>query len=489
MTSITLALIFAAALAACGGGGDSNGLPEIPDDGPVEQAVPTPSSTLKPAPTQPVELKYPANLPPIEAFRGFNGASGSFVTNVDFGETEFPVLHITTEHYRIYRPTGEWVTASFTLDNTDREYHFDGVTGRIRGRGNSSWGLDKRPFRIRLDEARDILDAGHIARDWTFIANHSDKALMRNYSAYYLAGLLGGMSYAPYARFIDVYFNGEYQGVYQLCIQVSEVREGRVDLAYDEDPAKCEYLLQLNRRAHHNDVNPGAEGIEGIDYITVEDRHYEITFPRPDSGDLTPAHIQYLRRYIASVEQRLRDRNPDVFNYIDMDSFIDYYLVQELYKNYDTGSLSVFMQIRGQGSERRLEKGPVWDFDISAGNCYYQDRDQSHGGYGPTGVWVGSTNSWFRRLLDQPAFVFAVMQRWSEISGREVRQTIEHIEYMAERYWVSFERNFIRWPVMGEYIWPNPYEVVIIMTFEDQVAYLTDFLRTRAAWMDDYFFF
>jgi hypothetical protein len=245
--------------------------------------------------------------------------------------------------------------------------------------------------------------------------------------------------------------------------------------------------LELNRRIHHNDTNPGTEGVEGVDYITVDGRHYEILFPRPGSDDLTPAHIAYLRTYISWTDNLIRDRNPDVFNYIDKDSFIDFYLVNELYKNYDISSLSVFMQIRGQGGERRLEKGPVWDFDISAGNCYYQDRDGHHGRYGPRGLWAGTANSWFRRLLDMPEYRSAAAARWREIRNAEIKQTIEHIETMAEYYRVSFERNFIRWPVMGEYIWPNPQEVVDIVSFEGQVEYLTGFLRERAAWLDHVF--
>jgi hypothetical protein len=477
-------MMIATVLAACGRGEPSGPPPPPADESPGQTGFPPPSPETEPS--QRPEVKLPANLPPIQAFRGFAGASGSFVTDVDFGETDFPVLHITAEHHRIYRPAGEWVAAAFTLENTE-EVRFEGVTGRIRGRGNSSWGLDKKPFRIRFDQARELLDAGHAARDWTFIANHSDKALMRNYSAYYLAGLLDGMSYAPYARFVDVYFNGEYQGVYQLCIQVSEVREGRVDLTYDEDPYTCEYLLELNRRIHHNDVDPGSEGVEGVDYVTVDGRHYEIRFPDPGGERLTPAHVAYIRRYIAAADRLIQARDPEVFDLIDKASFIDYYLVQELYKTYDISSLSVFMQIRGQGEERRLEKGPVWDLDIAAGNCYYQDRDGRHGGYGPTGLWAGTANSWFRRLLDMPEYFDAVSARWADIRDREIKQTIEHIETMAERHRLSFERNFIRWPVMGEYIWPNPQEVVAIDSFEGQVGYLTDFLRKRAAWMDGFF--
>ena len=386
----------------------------------------------------------------------------------------FPAIHIETT-LPIDRYI--WDYATVTVMSDVDEFQLEGASARIRGRGHSSWRLDKRPFRIRFDEPQTMLDSGHAARDWSFIANHSDKSLMRNYSAYHLASLLDGMSFAPFARFVDIYINGEYQGVYMLTIQVRE-GEGRAELDGDSNPELSEFLIEMDSR-----LPTDGESIEGIDYVTVNNRHYDIHFPT--SSALTLDHVEYVRGFLANVDALIHAHDNAVFEYIHMPSFVDFYIVQELYKNVDIGYASVFMQIRGQGDERRLEMGPVWDFDISAGNAYFQGRgvnsmDEEYAYYySPHGLWVAQTNSWFRNLMLMPEFFDAVTVRWNMIEDVEIRQTIDHINFMSERYQAAFERNFERWPILGEYVWPNPQRVVDIDTFRGQVDYLVEFLEIR----------
>jgi hypothetical protein len=152
----------------------------------------------------------------------------------------------------------------------------------------------------------------------------------------------------------------------------------------------------------------------------------------------------------------------------------------------DAGLFSVFMEITGQGDNRRLVMGPVWDFDIAAGNAYYQGYNWAYG-YGPHGIWVGAVNRWYYYLLQWPVFFDAVVVRWNEIRDVEIRQTLERIAYKTQRYQRSFERNFERWPVLGVFVWPNPPAVVEIDTFMGQVDYLLDFLEERIVWLDAYF--
>jgi len=390
----------------------------------------------------------------------------------------FPTLHIKTT-LPIDRHI--WGDAVVTIDSAEENFRFEGLHAQIRGRGNSSWRLEKRPFRLRFEEPREMLDSGHAARDWTFIANHSDKALMRNYSAYYLASQLDGMYFAPFARFIDVYFNGEYQGVYMLSIQV-QVNEGRAELTYNSDPALSEFLFEMD---YH--VSSDYDSIEGVTYIHVNGRDYDILFPSRDR--LTSAHVEYLRNYIIKVENLFMAQDSTVFQYIHMPFFVDFYIVQEFFKNVDVESSSVFMQIRGQGEERRLEMGPVWDFDIAAGNAHFQGdtlEDYPYY-YSPHGLWAGWVHLWYRNLLQMPEFFDAVADRWNDVKDGPVRQTINRINFMALRYQAAFERNFERWPILGVYVRPNPQRVVEIDTFLGQVEYLVDFLETRKIGFSDFF--
>jgi len=397
----------------------------------------------------------------------------------------FPSVHINgVNRQRIDRRV--WlrdITISVVSDV--EAYNFADAPARIRGRGNSTWGLEKQPYRIRFERARSMLDAGHSARDWTLIANHSDKTLMRHYSAYYFSALLGTMDFSPYARFVHLYIDGVYQGVYQLSDQV-EAGQGRAELTYHEDPSQSEFLIELNMRAAYNNA------VEGVDFIRVNGLFYEFRFPRGDQ--LTSAHIAYAREHLGRIDTMIMDMDYDVLGYIHLPSFVDYYIIRELYKCQDVGRFSVFMQIRGQGEQRRLEMGPVWDFDISAGNAYYQGHRYhsryafTHGyGYGSQGVWTAFENRWFRMLMRNTEFSDAVVTRWAAVRENQFPALIDHINFMAIHYQAEFERNFDRWPILGRYVWPNPREVVQIDTFLGQVDYLTNFLIVRAQWLEENF--
>jgi len=404
--------------------------------------------------------------------------AGNTVTEVG----TFPAVHIELA-LPIHRQI--WGNAMVTIHNAPDE--FFRIPARIRGRGNSSWErFDKQPFRIRFFQPVEMPDSGHAALDWTFIANHSDKSLLRNYSAYYLANMLDGMYFAPYARFVDVYFNGEYQGVFMLSIQV-QPGDGRAELTYSRNPATSEYLIEMNQR-----IASDPRSMEGRTFVTVDSRHFDILYPR--GSDLTVAHVDYVRDFLTRVAELIHEQDDAVFDYIHLPSFTDFYIVQELYKNLDVGHASVFMQIRGQGAERRLEMGPVWDFDVSAGNAYFQGRNREDAPereyypyyYSPHGLWAAWTNHWFRSLMHNQRFFDAVAARWLEIRDAEVHAMMNRIRYMSTRYHAAFERNFDRWPIMGEFVWPNPDRVVEIDTFQGQVDYLLEWLEIRIEGFGDF---
>ena len=394
---------------------------------------------------------------------------------MDVGVSDFPVLRIYTEEPDIDRNV--WITASLYLDDTYSQNTLYGTQARIRGRGNSTWWLgDKRPFRIRFDEPVTLLDAGHYARDWTFIANHFDRSFLRSYAVFYLAEMLDTTGFVPFYRFIDVYFNGEYQGVYALSVQISEVTEGRVELDYHTDPAISEYLIELDYRVRET-------GTLGEDFVFINGRSYEIHYP--SGSRLTYEHVGYVYDFLYTIELAIMQRDGSIFEYIDKQSFVDFYIIQELVKNVDAGWSSIFMQVRGQGDARRLYMGPVWDFDLAFGNAYYMyDR---YGGYGPYGIWAAERNHWFRYLMQTPEFFAAVRYRFDYIVEAYLPQMVARVEYMASTYRDSFERNFVRWPIMGEWIWPNPIVVMEIDSFEGHVDFVIDYVNALVGFLTEYF--
>ncbi|MCL2500771.1 MAG: CotH kinase family protein [Defluviitaleaceae bacterium] len=363
-----------------------------------------------------------------------------------------------------------WHDAYLTLTGA-----FEGESVRLRGRGNTTWWLsaDKRPLRLRFSEPIYLLDSGYAARDWILLSNHFDYTLLRNYAALTLSALLGQggrMDYLPTSRHVHLYINGEYEGVYQLTDE-RDVHPRRVDITRHTDPARSDYFLELNARADR-------DGVYDETYFSVYNRLYDIRFP---SGNLRTAdHTAYARDYIGRVSEAIRMRRwEDILSLADLDSLVDFYIVQELFKNPDAHENSVFMTIRGEGSDRRLYMGPTWDFDLAAGNRASQ--------YSPHYLYVGIANYWYRNLMDMPQFLTAVTERWNRIKDVEITQMIRLVYDTATYYRADFERNFTRHPVLGTAFWNTPPQMAEIDTFMGQVYYLVDWLNKRVAWLDDFF--
>ena len=388
----------------------------------------------------------------------------------------FPKLAINTDGNRLVLSRQIRIPATFHLSNAPEWMAFEDIRGDIRGRGNSSWDLmPKRSWNIRFDTAQTFAGSTHAARSWVLISNFADKSLLRNYAAKHFAGQLDSMYFTPFSTIVDLYKNGVYWGVYLLTDQ-RNLEEGRIDLYLNDDPTTSEYMLEFCMRR----ISQG--GILGIDFIVINGNGYDIRFP---SGNMaTRAHGDYALQFLTNVERLLNLRDDSVFDYICLDSFVDFYIVQEWFKDQDAGFSSVFMQIRGQGDERRLEMGPVWDFDIAAGNAYYTPAHA--GGYSPHGIWAGYIHRWYRQLLRMPIFYDALHARWLEIRDTIIVDTLMHVRSVAEKYQEGFERNFDRWNSMGFYVWPNPRPVWTIDTFMGQVDYLIWFLEERAFWFDEW---
>jgi len=388
-----------------------------------------------------------------------------------FTTSAFPAIYIDTNQVAI-NSKESYVAAQISLRNAAQEVMFEDVLAGVRGRGNSTWEQAKKPYRIKFDKKRTMFDSSYAAKDWTLIANHLDKSMLRNYGAHYLSSLLDGLAFSPAATFVDVYLNNQYNGVYLLSDQIEE-NAGRVEVLQHSDPSVCEYLLEW-------DVRAPQEGREDVDYVLANATPFAIKYPKTDGAIMTPNHIAYLKNYLTSFQQALNNHNEEeILSYIDVASFVDFYLVQELFKNVDIAGISLFFQIKGQGSNRKIHMGPIWDFDLSAGNAHYVD-------YAPQGLWAATQNAWYAKLLETN-FANEVASRWNAIASNEVDAMIAQIATMAATYQTSFENNFYKWRILDQTLWPNPPEVIAAKSFEAQVTYLIGFLNTRKAWLTQHF--
>jgi len=382
-----------------------------------------------------------------------------------------------------------------SLTGARSAHNFRDEIAQVRGRGNTTWFNmgEKRPFRIRFDDARPMFGSSYSARDWTVIACAIDYSFMRQYSAYFLGRMLAHQSFAPAGHFVHVYLGGEYRGVYMISDQM-QAGPGRADLASNLDPALSEYLLEWCARADRYSASGPPEEFFVIVDIPNNANRQDIPFvvDFPGGGILRGGHghMDFLRDFLNEVSTAIRGGNQaEISRLIDVPSFIDFYLVQELFKNHDSFWSSLRFQIKQVDGRPVLHAGPLWDFDISAGGGW-----SGSGNYSPSGFRAAAFNGWFNSLMRAPWFRQRAVARWGEIRGREVRSMVSRIGEVSQRYLDCFERNFERWPVLGTNVFrpgsttdPNfgvTPSVMALDTFEENIDYLVGWLEQRIAWMN-----
>lgn len=386
---------------------------------------------------------------------------------------DLPVLSITLDEGVALSQLNktDYRSARLTISGGERD-SLENCALEIRGRGNSSWMSDKKSYKLKFAEKQNLfhLMGENASKHWAIVGNYSDNTLSKNNLAYTLAReVFTGIPYTTGYQNVDLYVNGEYQGVYSVYETV-RAEKGRVDIESSYDTLDTGFLLEY-------DMLVG--GQDGIDYFCVNGLRYPIRIdsPAPDEFPDEQAYRQqvaFIYRYLQEVFDAISGGNfSRVCELVDIDSVIDVYLMHELFKNSDVGLSSFYMYKEAGG---KLFFGPVWDFDKSCQACLY----------GPeyTGLFAGvefdrgqitlkASNPFFYLLMQQDAFVELVRQRWAELCplvlrtvNRFVQDTLNHTE--------SFQRNFVRWPEYAD----GP--------VEENIADLGRWLQQRALWLRDY---
>lgn len=165
-----------------------------------------------------------------------------------YDQLEMPILAINTDNDSEITSDEVYINAKISVINDEGNYELTDVDTTIRLRGSSSLSADKKSYKLKFEEKQNLLNIGDgKGKPWLLIANHSDHSLLRNLTAYRLADKLTGMSYAPNCRSIELYLNGEYQGVYLLC-EDKNVNKNRVAIVESPDEVENNgYLVEMSR--------------------------------------------------------------------------------------------------------------------------------------------------------------------------------------------------------------------------------------------------
>ena len=355
---------------------------------------------------------------------------------------------------------------------------------QMKGRGNGSWQMEKKPFQIKFDKKQQILaDAPAKAKKWTLINNHGDKTLMRNRVAFDMSRAIG-LEYTPYCRFVDVIYNGEYEGCYQLCDQM-EVRPGRVDITeMTPDDVAGEaltggYFLEIDAYADQE--------------ISWFNAHHNIpvTIKSPADDEIVDAQRRYIENYFnmmvdAVYASDYTDPERGYRRYLDLDSFLRYFICGELTGNTDT-YWSTYMY-KEQGSDRFVT-GPVWDQDLAFNNDSrtFDVNGKSDFIYCYSGASAAGNMKEFvtRVVKDDPAARRRVSEIWSLLRKRDdfnAEFFNNRIDAYAADLDASQKLNFLRWPILDQWVHMNPRP---LYTYEAEVSAVKNYITSRFRKLDE----
>lgn len=353
---------------------------------------------------------------------------------------------------------------------------------RIRGRGNSTWGYVKKPYRLNFDESVSMLGMKP-GKNYVLLAEHNDKSLMRNYVAHYLSQYLN-LPHTLETRYVTLTLNGDYKGLYLMTEQVA-VDKNRLNIDVSED-VEGGFLIELEREYDR----AVAEGKENRDWFRMQnpnpyDRnnggnkelyqelYYVVKSPKLKDYDdkVSSNKINYYKKYFSDFEDSIL--NDTYEEYINVENFIDYFILTELMKQVDVGYSSVFIT---KDKNEKMNVGPIWDFDISSGNGNYY-------AYGPKGYWV-DYNPWFGMLIKRKGFEEKYIKRFNEIINLYFVDLINEINRVEKYISSDAIKNFKRWGMhLDDGFNPNPVEMLNLETHKEQVMYLVKYLTERKIWL------
>ncbi len=385
--------------------------------------------------------------------------------------------------------------AGMTNSLSDDFNEFSGLIA-IERRGSSSNGFPAKSYGLEtrgpdsVNYNASIFD-WPMDNDWILYAPYTDKSCMRNVLTYQMGRDQG--RWAPRTQFCEVVLNGDYIGIYVFMERI-KINPGRVNIdpLMPADTLDNEltggYILKVDK------TTAGGVVAWSSPYYGAPPSNINTTFQLhdPDISVLHPAQLNYIQDYVTTWENILMDsvlfNHPTVgySQFIDASSFIDFFLANEITKNVDGYRISTFLYKERFSEGGKLVAGPLWDFNIALGNSNYCDGPNIEG-------WEMNFNNfcaggldnpfWWHRLLEDSIYANQTHCRWQTLrQGPWSDEHLTHyIDSVANVLSEASERHFVRWPILGNYVWPNNF---VGNTFQEEVDYLKSWLLQRTAWMD-----
>jgi hypothetical protein len=368
---------------------------------------------------------------------------------------------------------------------------FTNYDGRIaiELRGESSQIFLKRSYSIETQTAAGAnFNAALLGmppeNDWVLYAPYTDKSMMRDVLAYKLGRDFG--QYAPRTRYAEVVINDDYKGVYVLIERI-KIDNNRVDIAtlqpgdVSGDELTGGYLLRVDK-------------LDGNDYpgwtatptpILAGENDITFQYFDPAGEELVAPQQTYIQNYLRTFQSALTSSsftsNTTGFkNYLDIPSAINFILVNEIGKNIDAFVFSTYLYKQKDSDGGKLHLGPLWDFNLAFGNVNYLENAQ----FAPGWMWPDQYRMfWFRRMMQDPVFANRMKCRWTELRSGFLTNAYftDKIDSIATVLNEAQQRNYVRWPILGTYVWPNQF---FGATYAEELNFLKTWIADRLVWMD-----
>lgn len=381
-------------------------------------------------------------------------------------------VYLSTINNREINSREKWIDADLKIENKNYKI-------QVKGRGNSSWGrMQKHSFSIKFSDSTKMLDMNKSKR-WVLISNYSDKTLIRNQYAEYLGrNIFTNIGWTPTYRQVNLFLNNKYQGTYLLGeqikleknrLKIQPINNIKEDINKDgkTDIKDGGFIFEINRRED-----------EAYNFRTTHD--VSISLKDPDEvGPKTQARIKSIIQTAedALFSKNYKDPNKGYAKYFDVDSLVDWYIINEFSKNVDSAWYSS-IYLYYDPSDEKIHFGALWDYDLGFGNVNYNDCFKTEKFY------IMTRSVWFSRLFLDPAFKAKVRDRWNAKKGELKKSINSQIDKLASKVEDSAEYNFQVWPILGSYVWPNADGFEKRLTYKSEVEYMKDWCTKRYNWMD-----
>ena len=416
--------------------------------------------------------------------------------SIEFAETSIPVLY-----FHIDESQGTVAAMNASVDHSVECYgtvdlqvpaDFDNEYGKaqpsltdleleyIRGRGNSTWGDDKKPYKVKFKDKQNFFNMGK-NKHWILLANRYDNSFVRNRITYWLGDRFGLM-YTPQCQPVEVVMNGSYYGSYLLCEQI-RIGKGRVEIDDLEDDQASRtatdlptitggYLLSMET----------VEEEDPLSYQTKQDVSFYLESPSFEDYE-NEVQLNYIKTYLQAVEDAIFGKNykdeqgRSYLDYLDLTAAANYWWIQEFSANgdaYGSGSTYLYKERDSEEGAGKLFWGPLWDFDYVAwGDLNYEEESV------PQSLDYTSM-AWFNKMKGDPVFIDKVMERWEILKPLldEITREGGQLDIYSSQVKVSAAYDREKW---------EPYQegAEKIYTYEEEVEQLRNWINLRKEYVEN----